>query len=375
MEEIVQNEISLMDIMKMLVKKIKLLLCVTLIAVVVGAALGGVLTFNKKYYGTKARFYLSAKASDTQILDLLESGSFAETLLLNEYNLPVTVYGTQEEYNVAVEKSKAVQAAEKTVADLEESISDLPEEVKLAEEAYEQAYKAYEDARDVLEIYASAYIENNVTKVQFDAAEAKLTEATAAKNAKYELLSGKQNELLTAKGGLKTAENALKAAEAEFESASKKIMTAWRADKKVKKQMETIEKSVSYSYSGGSDKATNSLDVGISVLKDKAFAKTLYENIKAKVPAFVEKNLHVEEKIIQKDGKTETVIEDVEVSFLSTFNEVEQLNEGETLKKMITYGLILGIVSLLVACVVVVCAERWKKPVDEQQAEQLKIEE
>ena len=142
MEEIVQNEISLMDIMKMLVKKIKLLLCVTLIAVVVGAALGGVLTFNKKYYGTKARFYLSAKASDTQILDLLESGSFAETLLLNEYNLPVTVYGTQEEYNVAVEKSKAVQAAEKTVADLEESISDLPEEVKLAEEAYEQAYKA-----------------------------------------------------------------------------------------------------------------------------------------------------------------------------------------------------------------------------------------
>ncbi|MBQ2701759.1 MAG: hypothetical protein IJF64_02110 [Clostridia bacterium] len=375
MEETVQNEISLMDIMKMLVKKIKLLLCVTLIGVVVGAALGGVLTFNKKYYGTKARFYLSAKASDTQIIDLLESGSFAETLLLNEYNLPVTVYGTQEEYNVAVEKSKAVQAAEKTVEDLEESVESLPEEVKLAQDVYDQAAIAYENALAVLEAYASGNIPQNISPERFEEIELKHETAEATLEAAYDILAGKQNELLTAKGGLKAAENALKAAEAEFENASKKIMTAWRADKKVKKQMETIEKSVSYSYSGGSDKATNSLDVSISVLKDKAFAKTLYENIKAKVPAFVEKNLHVEEKIIQKDGKTETVIEDVEVSFLSTFNEVEQLNEGETLKKMITYGLILGIVSLLVACVVVVCAERWKKPVDEQQAEQLKIEE
>lgn len=375
MEETVQNEISLMDIMKMLVKKIKLLLCVTLIGVVVGAALGGVLTFNKKYYGTKARFYLSAKASDTQIIDLLESGSFAETLLLNEYNLPSTLYGTQEEYDAALKKSEAVQDARKKVADLEESVESLPEEIVLLNEVYEQAYKAYEDARELLDIYLGAYIDANVTKPEVDAVRAELTTATVKKSEAEGALQEKKQQLVEAKTELKTAENALKEAQAAFDEAAKNIMTAWRADKKIKKQMETIEKSVSYSYSGGSDKATNSLDVSISVLKDKAFAKTLYENIKAKVPAFVEKNLHVEEKIIQKDGKTETVIEDVEVSFLSTFNEVEQLNEGETLKKMITYGLILGIVSLLVACVVVVCAERWKKPVDEQQAEQLKIEE
>ena len=80
------------------------------------------------------------------------------------------------------------------------------------------------------------------------------------------------------------------------------------------------------------------------------------------------------EKTVQKDGKTETVVEDVEVSFLSTFNEVKQLNKGETVKKAITYGLILGIVSLLIGCVVVVCIERWKTP-EIVQSEQLKIEE
>ena len=372
MEETVQNEISLMDIMKMLVKKIKLLLCVTLIAVVVGAALGGVLTFNKKYYGTKARFYLSAKASDTQILDLLESGSFAETLLLNEYNLPVTVYGTQEEYNVAVEKSKAVQAAEKTVEAAEKAGEEAKKVVLEKQENYEQALKNYEIAFQVLGAYTTP---NQQVIDEFETARSALKSNDEKNPGATKQLEDAKLNLKDAKTDLKEAEADLQTKQAEFESASKKIMTAWRADKKVKKQMETIEKSVSYSYSGGSDKATNSLDVGISVLKDKAFAKTLYENIKAKVPAFVEKNLHVEEKIIQKDGKTETVIEDVEVSFLSTFNEVEQLNEGETLKKMITYGLILGIVALLVACVVVVCAERWKKPVDEQQAEQLKIEE
>ena len=374
MEEMVQNEISLMDIMKMLVKKIKLLLCVTLAGVVLGAALGGVLTFNKKYYGTKARFYLSAKAADTQILDLLESGSFAETLLLNEYNLPESVYGTQEEYNVAKEKSQAVQAAKKVVADLLDSVESLPEEVALAQDVYDQAAVAYENALAVLEAYASGNIPQNISPERFEEIELKHETAEATLEAAYDILAGKQNELLMAQTSLKSAENALRVAQVEFDGASKKIMTAWRADKKIKKQMETIEKSVSYTYSGATDKPTNSLDVSISVLKDKAFAKTLYESIKEKVPAYVEENLNVAEKTIQKDGKTETVIEDVEVSFLSTFNEVEQLNEGETLKKMITYGLILGIVALLIACVVVVCAERWKTT-DKDQAEQLKIKE
>lgn len=374
MEEFVQNEISLMDIMKMLARKIKLLLCITLAGLVVGAALGGLTTFNKRYYGTKARFYLSAKASDTQILDLLESGSFAETLLLNEYNLPSTLYGTQEEYDAALKKSEAVQDARKNVADLEESVESLPEEIVLLNEVYEQAYKAYEDARELLDIYLGAYIDANVTKPEVDAVRAELTTATVKKSEAEGALQEKKQQLVEAKTELKTAENALKEAQAAFDEAAKNIMTAWRADKKVKKQMETIEESVSYTYSGGTDKPTNSLDVSISVLKDKAFAISLYENIKAKVPAYVEENLHVEEKTVQKDGKTETVVEDVEVSFLSTFNEVKKLNKGETLKKVITYGLILGVVALLVGCVVVVIVERWKTP-NKDESEQLKIEE
>ena len=103
-----QEELSIGDIFKILLRKIKILFLVLLAGMVVGASLGVLTTFNVKYYGTAVEFYVNPKLDSAQIgaesqygvygtytrpvmdnmVRLLASDSFSEQLLLDEDGMP-----------------------------------------------------------------------------------------------------------------------------------------------------------------------------------------------------------------------------------------------------------------------------------------------
>lgn len=101
------EEISLADIFKALISKLKILILVLLGAAVLGGAVGYITNANKKYYGTDLEFYVNPKetvSSDTTstygvygaygvnvmntIIELLNSEMFAEDLMKGMTDAP-----------------------------------------------------------------------------------------------------------------------------------------------------------------------------------------------------------------------------------------------------------------------------------------------
>ena len=78
------NELDLMDLLKILISKIKIIVCVALIAAIVGGAIGAAITFlSKRDFGTQVEFYISSEERNSYILSLISSDSFSEKLLLD----------------------------------------------------------------------------------------------------------------------------------------------------------------------------------------------------------------------------------------------------------------------------------------------------
>lgn len=357
MEENVQNEISLMSVVKMLVKKIKLLICITLIGGILGCAAGVVLNVNKRYYGAELSFYISEKAADTEILSLLKSDSFSEQLLLDENGLPVSGFSDSVNYTIALTKSLEAKNASKKISELEELLETLPEEVESAKKVYEEALQAYTEAFNRWEIYISSQSEN-IDPDQMKKYQEDLNTALALKTEKQSEYYNKNKELTDKKAELTAAKKAEQEAKKEWAEAAAPILNEWRQDKQVKKQIKTIKVSVSYSFDNPNNGTSHLLSVKLSVLKDKAFAQTLFEALKAKIPEYVVENIHLDSTV---ENGVQGGRKGVSVSFLSTFNEIERLNELETLKKAIVYAVVFAVGAFVLGCVYVICEDKWKK--------------
>ena len=89
--------LSGVDIVSIILKKWKLIVCLSLILAVVASAGVFVLVKVGTTYGNSVDFYLSRKDSRKVLLPILQSESFAEKLLLDEYGLPEELAGTNNE--------------------------------------------------------------------------------------------------------------------------------------------------------------------------------------------------------------------------------------------------------------------------------------
>ena len=112
-----QEEIRLTDVIKTLLRKIKLLVLALLIGIVVGGALGFAFDFNKNYYGGTVEFYVNPKQTEDEtgekiygaygqtamndMVGLLNSQLFAEYLFLDGDGLPETT--SSEELNQKID--------------------------------------------------------------------------------------------------------------------------------------------------------------------------------------------------------------------------------------------------------------------------------
>ena len=346
-----QEEISLGDIFRILLRKIKVLVLALVIGAVVGAGFGVVRTYNVKYYGTTMQFYVNPKkdsasvTSDSQygvygaysslvmdaITKLLGSESFAEELMLDEDGIPLaSVLPTGENREVI---DAAIAEAQAPIAKAKEA-TEAADAARLATAEAQVAYNSAKSDYDKL-------IGSNMT-TEIELAGAALTAATTA---------------------LENAEDVQAAAELKeedaWEDANEKletVWTEWRKSTVYRNYVQTIVSSVSYSYYDESeaDNTTNLaksfIYVSIDVLNNEGFANFLFERINVVLPEYVEAKMTVPSGYVGTNCQR-----------ITRLDEVARTNEGNMASTALKYGLILGAAALIVACVVVIVVDRSNK--------------
>lgn len=346
------NELDLLDLLKILLAKIKLIVCVALIAAILGGAFGFAFTLIGNHdFGTKIEFYITPNAPDSQILHLLSSERFAEKLMLDENGLPEGYSGA--EYDAALAAKLESKAADAAYAEAKRASKMAPRELAAIQKTYEEKQKAYEDVYNLLSVYQSA--SDEIAKQPEHIEKMKKYEA-AVEEAKAEKVIAEKAYYVASQKALE-ATNDLEAAKENASNARKladdlaeEILKEWRDQSQNKKKISKINESLKYKYiedtssKGTEDNANRQfLVVSISVEKDEQLAKMLLDSLCDKLPAYVEENT-----------STEDSIEETECILISTAAEIEDIGKNSLVKEVIKYALIATIAALAVTCILVI---------------------
>ena len=347
------NELDLLDLLKMLFSKMKLIICVALIAAIVGGVLGAAITLlGKRNFGTQVEFYITPSSPDSHVLHLLSSERFAEKLLLDENGLPENASG--EDYEAALEAKLAYDAANEALAEAKKASKEAPRELAVAQKTYEEKQKAYEDAYNLLAVYKGAGDEvatqpghrEKLEQYENAVAGAK-TEKENAEKAYY----AASQKVLEINHSLEAAKEDATKAKKLSDELSEKVLNEWREQEGNKEKISLINESITYNYidvegsaSAGSDAGQNRqfLVAEISVQKDEELAKTLLANMREKLPAYVEENSNDTDS----DEETECIL-------ISTAAEVENLAKNSLVKEIIKFALIATVAALAITCILV----------------------
>lgn len=347
------DEIDLLDIIKILFSKAKLLVCIALLAAIVGGVLGGAFTLlGKREYGTQVEFYITPNSNDSNVLHLLASERFSEKLLLDENGLPENRSG--EDYDAALAAKIASDEAAAALVKARELSKQAPRDLAIAQKTYEEKQKAYDDVYNLLNVYKSAtsdkIVEDPEHVQKMKQYEADLEKARIEKKQAEEAYYAASQTSLQAAHELEAAREKAASAKATADKLAEDILEEWREEAQNKKKISLINESISYKYIDVEtpDKATGEttnrqfLIVSISVEKDEALAKRLLSNMRDKLPLYVEENM-------ENDSDTETTC-----TLISTAAEVENLSKNSLVKEVAKFALITSFMSLAVACIVVV---------------------
>ena len=361
------DELDLLDILKILLSKAKLLVCITLLAAIVGGALGGAITLiGKRDYGTQVEFYITPNSTDSNVLHLLASERFAEKLLLNENGLPENRSG--EDYDKALAAKLESDSAAQALTEAKKISKEAPRALAIAQKNYEEKQKAYEDIYNLLSVYKSATsdaIAEDPEHVQkMKQYEAELETAMLEKKQAEEQYYIASQKALVATHDLEAAKEAAASAKKAADELAEDILEQWRESEKNKKKISLINESLSYKYIDveTADKATGEkanrqfLIVNISVEKDEELAKRLLCNMRDRLPTFVEENTDT------SDSDEETVC-----TLISTAAEIEDLSKNSLIKEIVKFALIAAVMALAVSCIVVVWVGMKKKSVSSKK--------
>ncbi len=356
--------ISLLSILRLLMKKAKILV----LAVVIGAVLGGGFavfkTADVDYYGTNVEFYVNPENPETSMNDngsqygvyaaygrhvmdnmvkLLTSESFSEQLMLsqNEHALP--------DKGINGNLDKAIDAAVPFVEDLDEA-REVYEE-KEAEEINKLVLLRLEwNEKLAGTVYASySFSESNYAALK-----------KAEDNGEFDIhedLTKAYTSYQEAKSATLTAKNELKGKKDLASGPIEEALLLWRETSEYQTELSRVRKAISYSYleDGESVKDANDLArsfiyVKISVLNDRAFAEDLLEAIKEAVPAYVEENMAV------PSGYQGTNCQRI-----SRLDDVRLTNPNYMVKQTIKYSVLAAGLMFVAACILVVLLDQSDK--------------
>ena len=346
-----QEDLTISNLFKILLQKIKILVLALIIGVIVGAGFGVLTTYNKHYYGTRVEFYINPKASDYTIdndsqygvygaynakvmegiTGLLNSESFAEKLMVDSDGLPARGLNAQID-----EKIDAAQAplaeAKATKAEYEH-----------AKYVYTKATETLTEANTALSAAWREYGDGEVVRKgvhdEVDAAIDVVTEAESAKKTAKENYQAKKD----------IAEEKRTVAEAAVEEA----LEEWRKTETYEDLITATLAVTTYDYYKGSslagtgDLAQSFVYVEINVLNNIELAEGLYERIKVVLPKYVEANMAIPTGYIGTNCQR-----------ITRLDKVKLTNEGMMLDTAVKYAIVLAIVAVVATAVAVIVIDR-----------------
>lgn len=409
MDNNVQKEegISLMDIMRLLLSKIKLLILLVIIGGFIGGAFSVWKTKDVKYYGSQIRFYVNPEsptmsadgsgmntggseygvygAYGEHIMDnmvkLLNEDAFAEEMLLRWQDTSAIVDDESTPFNerdiykyLPVKDFWTSKTETKLTTDLNTAIDNAIEPVKeiiAAENAEKQAQKdyiaavaAYLEATNILkekwnDAFGISHGEYSELKFSNLTAEDKQNLKFGAVNDAFGIEREKSKEMSNAQIKLTSAKDEIKLRKQDALPFRNEVIDLWAKTAKYKSMHAKFSAATHFSFLLASEDredankfARSFIYANISVYGDanREFGDEVYDIVKALVPEYVSANMWVPDKYTGTNCQR-----------ISRNDNVRQTNVGFTRSQAIKSAFLMAVAVGVIACVVIIIVDRSDK--------------
>lgn len=347
------KEISFFDLFNALLKRAKIILCVTLALLLAGGAGGALLAVMANCnYGTQAEFYVYSDKMNNYILPLIQSDSFAEAILLDENGLPADDKDTKA-YTEALEAKNSVKEKELEIEAMKERLDDYPLELTRKQKKLSEAQSKYDDIYKLLNMYKSTNLEymDEEAKAahieQIGKFEAALAEARTKKEEAQEAYNLTYDESKDLEKQISDAKKDVEKLQQVADDSSAELLKAFRQDKDNASNIQKIKDSVTYAYADGENNSSQALlYVNIAVEDDEEFARFLLTQICNRLPLFVENDT-----LSSWSASCE---------YVSTFNTIEKIEAKNVLSETLKLGVIAAVVGFVGSACIVLIAYAFK---------------
>ena len=417
MQDNVQKEeggVSLIEILRLLLSKIKLLILVVIAAGIAGGSFGLWRSWNDLYFGTKVEFYVNPEkprgtgsegasqygvygAYGRHVMDnmvkLLESESFTEQLLLNGKALPDIMYvGVAEddpdypvvspfgevieeghawswvstkdpawaELNAALNNAKTARAAanDKTnVTPYDAAVVEKAEQTKVYNNLSNEFDKewlslALTQTDIITDTSFNEEIYNDI-----------ISDPTLANSDTFKRLIMLFDKKAEAEGRINSADEAIVYYQTHFleeaDKAEKLALDLWRATPGYKATLNSYSNAVSFSYleanadiEDANNLARSFIYVDVSVVgeQNQDFAKELLKRVKDVVPVYVEANMTIPADY-----------QGTNCQRITRTDEIARTNPNHRTTQAIKFALLFAAASFVVACVIIILIDKSDK--------------
>lgn len=379
-----QDEISLVDIVRLFIRKLKIILLVALCAGIVGASFGYFKTQGKYYYGTASNveFYVNPQKDENSdveseysiygsygenvmdnMVKLLSSELFAEKLMLDKEGLP----DADMLSDIRTDKGDATaDALKKKVDDARNALHDIDTKAK----AFEDATTAVSEAKD--EMYKAKAERDNAWAIVREKNKDLGSEPTVLENPDNDKDIAKSNASIEAYDkavkaydqavlNQKSASEAWTSAKKLSKNLTEEALKQWRTDySNYAGELGKYRRSISYSYrspSDGSDTNFARSFIYVKVYVDggnqtdtEDLAKDLLAKLVEYVPMFIEDIMPIPGGYLSTNCQV-----------ISRTYYIQAYNQNVAKDTAIKYAILLLAVAVVVACVVIVIVDRSDK--------------
>ena len=367
-----QDEISLVDILRLFIRKIGVLIIVAVIAIIAGASYGFIKTRDVNYFGTTIAFYVNPQKDENSdqeseysiygsygenvmdnMVKLLSSELFAETLMLDKEGLPdanmLNKVRTSKGDAVADALAVKVETARNALHAIDSKEAELDAVTDTLNEKKDEMYALQADVNNAWADLGKTGTPSRIAiadtpeKTTYNSIWDSYQLAIDAYETAVEQQSIARENLLQAK----------KTQKAEFETA----LSQWRTDYSdyYAGELARFRYAASYSYkspSDGSDSnfARSFFYIYISVTNDEAFANNVRSRIVEYVPLFIENIMPVPGGYLSTNCQR-----------ITRNDYIVNTNAGYARNTAIKYAILLAAISVIVACVIIVIIDRSDK--------------
>lgn len=380
---------SVAEIIGIILKKIKVIVCISLILAILVSAGSTWLKSKEITYGNTVDFYITDVDNTEALLPLLQSESFVEMLLLDEYGLPENLANTgNQNYETA---KKAVIASEEAREKLLAARIELrrinlnlttPIDPKTGEtissftvidQEYNNLINEYNVIYNLLSTYKAAVAEATVTEQHQKQIEKLEINLDAAREKKDSYRESAYNPAIREKTAMQDKYTRIcreyDDLRKEANTLVEQVLVEWRNSEDVQRKVSAISESLTFAYATPAqsieealenDKNNSSdeedknkilfLKVDVSVQGDEELAEFVLVRIKARLPEFAERNV---------DNLSSSITPKCVV--ISPFSHANCLNFNDTVKDVAVAGVLCFALSVIIICLIIIGLEALKR--------------